>query len=120
MLQMRLLPAAIAACLAVALAGCGQPSDKPGLTGMVRSQFVAGAVQSCSTRMRASLPATSNITPQMVTDYCTCSANKMADVISEAEMVQIAQDETRAKAATQSRVEAAAKSCAQSVLHVNL
>lgn len=110
---------AIAAGALVVLAACGQPSTKPGLTGMVRTQFITGAVESCTSNMRASIPAARNITPQMITDYCTCSANRMADVISEAEVATLT-TEASAKAATQTRVEAAAKACARSVLNVNI
>jgi hypothetical protein len=84
---------------------------EPGLTGSIRTDFVDGANHECiATQTRA--PENKGISAKMISDYCTCYANGMADRVSVRELKQYAEiEKEHALKVMQSTVTAAAEPC---------
>ena len=59
-----------------------------GLTGVMRTQFVTVASETCRTKVQAQ--KNNALSESTVTTYCTCYANHMADNLSPSEVAAIA------------------------------
>jgi hypothetical protein len=88
---------------------------EPGLTGSTRTGFVDSANRECvATQTRD--PANKDISAKMISDYCICYANGMADRLSVRELKQYSEiEKEHAVKAMQSRVTAAAEPCLDAV-----
>ena len=102
------LPAAVAGALL--LASCGQPSSTPGLTGTERDAFVSSSISACVSKAQSD-PSNASVPAAVVTQYCECSSNKMADTISSAEVAQLNTNPDQAQALLGPRIQAAVMAC---------
>lgn len=128
-LRVKLLRAVFAVAACAAIASCGQsqpgPTTSPapavttantpgntatGLTGDTREQFIRGAVLSC-TQQGARDPRTANVPSDKLADYCSCSANELADRLSAADIDAINANPEAGRASMAPRVQAAAQAC---------
>lgn len=100
-----------------ALAACGQGGGS-GLSGPNRDAFIQSSTASCKQAATAN-PQNASLGADKIGQYCTCYSEKMADSISMAELEDLnkglATDPAGAQAKLQPRIDAATKSCAQSV-----
>ena len=105
---------AAAAAATLVLAACGQSGSDGGLTGATRTAFVTSAVGSCSQKVQSD-PSNASLSPAVVTQYCTCYSNKMADTISPAELQTLndtmQSDPAKAQSMMQPRIDAAVSTC---------
>lgn len=88
-----------------------RPDSKPGLTGSVRTSFVEASIASCTKTAQQRNPTADT---GMIVQYCVCYSNRMADVISPAEVQAFGNtpnDAARMEAALHSRILAAAQAC---------
>jgi uncharacterized RDD family membrane protein YckC len=93
----------------LAVASDNSHDDVTGLTGATRSSFVRSAVESC-----AKTTDKETLSPSLVSQYCTCYANSLADKLSNNEVKQVALE--KSIGSVQPKVEASAEACLKEVV----
>jgi hypothetical protein len=88
--------------------------NDPGLTGTVRSSFVESAIATCVKKQDED-PANKGISPSIISQYCNCYANGLADRVSNNELKSVATTPTVMMATLQPKIEAAAKPCLDAI-----
>ena len=82
------------------------------MTGDVRTTFVDATIRSC---LQSQLGASGNkgVPVSVIQDYCKCSADSLADKISndEVKSLEAAGNEEKYRTAMQARLEVTAKTC---------
>lgn len=102
--------AVLAAFTALAACQQQQASNSPGLTGASREAFVQASINSCTQTAQAD-PRNGSVGASVITTYCTCYSNKMADTISAAEVQALNADPSKLQTMLQPRIEAAVRAC---------
>jgi hypothetical protein len=91
------------------------PSTQPGLSGDYRDGFVGAAIRTC-TETQTKAPENANISKTILTGYCVCFANGMADRISDATLKSLDVDQAADRPARmKSVIDAAARACIKEV-----
>jgi len=86
-------------------------NNDPGLTGTARSAFIEEAIRTCLKKQKGD-PINKGILESILSQYCKCYANGMADRISINELKSLsAVRPAEAVVAMQPKIEAAAKPC---------
>jgi hypothetical protein len=97
--------------LALAIAGAGAGLESRAavaqLTGSDRTDFVQASLSSCTSSMQQAAPS---ISADAVKSYCTCMANKAADMTTPADLQYVAQHGTGSDDYT-NRIKALAPGC---------
>jgi hypothetical protein len=88
--------------------------DATGLTGAARSTFVESALGGCLKKQNEN-PASKLVSPSVISQYCACYANGVADRISIHELKAMATTSTQMASMFQPKVEAAAKPCIEAI-----
>src|SRR5262249_36284362 len=88
--------------------------NNPGLTGEVRSQFVQSAVSSCI-KSAPSNNELATLSPSVISQYCTCYANGLADRLSFNEVTST-QNPDKAMEALEPKADEAIDACVKSIL----
>jgi hypothetical protein len=84
---------------------------EPGLTGSTRTTFVENAVRECVATQNRD-PANKGISHKLISDYCLCYANGVADRVSVRELKQYSEiGQERAVKAMESKIAAAGEPC---------
>src|SRR3974377_1215475 len=83
--------------------------NHPGLSGTMRSTFVEGAIGTCLKKANGD-PANKGISPSIISQYCNCYANLLADSVSIKELKALSHAESDAVRLTmaQPQIDAAA------------
>jgi hypothetical protein len=86
--------------------------NHPGLTGTTRSTFVEGAIGTCLKKANGD-PANKGISPSIISQYCNCYANLLADSVSIKELKALyhAESDGVRLAMAQPQIDAAANHC---------
>jgi hypothetical protein len=86
--------------------------NHPGLTGTTRSTFVEGATGTCLKKANGD-PANKGISPSILSQYCSCYANLLADSVSIKELKALSHAESDGVrlAMVQPQIDAAANHC---------
>lgn len=87
-------------------------NNDPGLTGTVRSSFVESAVDSC-VATQSNDPASKGISLSLISQYCNCYANGLADRVSNNELKAVATAGT--PTILQAKMSAAAEPCLDAI-----
>jgi hypothetical protein len=90
-------------------------NNQVGLTDSVRSDFIESSMSACI-RGQTTAPENIGILVAILTQYCTCYSNGMADRLSNNELKSISdQKPEQAIAMMQPKIDAAAKPCTEAV-----
>jgi len=110
---MRMHRTAAALTALFVLAACNQQGGStPGLSGETRMSFVQASIGSC-TQAAHSDPRNAQVSAAVITQYCTCYSNAMADKISPDEVAAMNtnMDPAQIQALLQTRIDAAVAAC---------
>jgi hypothetical protein len=86
--------------------------NHPGLTGTTRSTFVEGTLGTCLKKANGD-PANKRISPSIISQYCNCYANLLADSVSIKELKALyhAKSDGVRLTMAQPQIDAAANHC---------